>query len=122
MSKPNCLHNPAKPSKAFRDVLVRRRKADAAVLHQKMMPVLLEEWTAYKTNGRVLSDASAVALKKELADALESALDGTLDLDALECSYCVFKQKEARRQEAAEAEKQVRAPHDARARAHAARA
>jgi hypothetical protein len=110
MSRLHCLDNPAKPSKTFRDVLVRRRRAEAAKLHGETTPTLLEAWHLYKTNGRALGDDSAVDLKKQLAAALEDALAGALDFEehgTRHCASCKAKRNEAERKERVLAQGQV---------------
>lgn len=109
MSKQNCLDNPSKPSKLFRDVLRQRRKAETTVLRQKLTPQLVAAWDEYKNgSGRAMSAATANECRAELGGALERALDGELDLDAQVCAYCAFVSKEKEKRAAAIASGQAR--------------
>ena len=108
MSRKNCLDNPAKPPKPYRDALVKRRRADVTEHNEKLTPALISSWTAYKASGRDLGADSAVAMKKQLGVMLEAALDGNHDLGGIACSYCDFAEKERVRSEAAKAQDRVR--------------
>ena len=87
MSKKNCLDNPEKPSKAFRDALGKRRKGDALRLREQLTPTLLQLLHDYEENGRLLGRDRAVQVKQQLGEAFQNALDGQFEPNP-SCSYC----------------------------------
>ena len=93
MSKKTCLHNPEKPNTQFRAIITKRNRARSSAIAAKLTPALQKAFYDYKSNGRALSAASASLFQAQLAEALEAALDGELDLDHLGCVYCEEAQK-----------------------------
>jgi hypothetical protein len=98
MSKKHCLDNPTKPNAPYRALMAKRRKADSEAVKAKLTPALLKSLDLYKSIGRELAAVSAAHFKKELGEALLAALDGELDIQNVDCAYCVqiSKQKELR--------------------------
>ena len=78
-------------------MLGERQRRDAAALKAKLTPILVEAFDEYQAEGagRKLGEVGAKALRTNLGDCLEAALDGSLDLAALPCQTCAFAVKEA---------------------------
>ena len=97
MSRQHCLDDPTKPNKAFRAVLVQRKPADKQAVSDKLTPrlkLLFVKYQAKGTTAKELSAATEQEMLGQLGQLLNDALDGILDLDAVQCRSCDYTRSE----------------------------
>ena len=101
MSRHDCLDDPTRPSKAFRAVIVKRKKSDRAAIAEKLTPELAEAFVEYKAEGttaKKLGVTTEDEMRKQLGESLNQALEGCLDFDVgVHCASCAFTRSERER-------------------------
>ena len=99
MSRKSCLDNPSLPHKEFRSRIASRSLAQRAALERLLTEELRRCWAEYQApaSGQGLSEPAKAAFREQLQGALERALDGSYDVETVDCAYCDFIAKELER-------------------------